>query len=128
MIYFKIFTIFLATSFMMIVFYGDLATVKSLLAGLCGGFVAVVAAQNSTGIKLRDMEKHLKQLEAKLTAVNSYAACCLTLLQAMCANHFFSASVFVLQTIFAVTSPVTSRFNFAFPSISPSTAHSSSVF
>ena len=67
MIYFRIFTIFLAISFMLIVFYGDLATVKSLLAGLCGGFVAVVAAQNSTGIKLKDMEKHLKQLEAKLT-------------------------------------------------------------
>ena len=67
MIYFRIFTIFLATSFMLIVFYGDLATVKSLLAGLCGGFVAVVAAQNSTGTKLKDMEKHLKQLEAKLT-------------------------------------------------------------
>ena len=67
MIYFRIFTIFLAISFMLIVFYGDLATVKSLLAGLCGGFVAVVAAQNSTGIKLKDMEKHLKQLDAKLT-------------------------------------------------------------
>lgn len=67
MIYFRIFTIFLAISFMLIVFYGDLATVKSLLAGLCGGFVAVVAAQNGTGIKLKDMEKHLKQLEAKLT-------------------------------------------------------------
>ena len=67
MIYFRIFTIFLAASFMLIVFYGDLATVKSLLAGLCGGFVAVVAAQNSTGIKLKDMEKHLRQLEAKLT-------------------------------------------------------------
>ena len=67
MIYFRIFTIFLAISFMLIVFHGDLATVKSLLAGLCGGFVAVVAAQNSTGIKLKDMEKHLKQLEAKLT-------------------------------------------------------------
>ncbi len=52
---------------MWIVFYGDLATVQSLLAGLCGGFVAVVAAQNSTGTKLKDMEKHLKQLEAKLT-------------------------------------------------------------
>ena len=52
---------------MLIVFYGDLATVQSLLAGLCGGFVAVVAAQNSTGTKLKDMEKHLKQLEAKLT-------------------------------------------------------------
>ena len=67
MIYFRIFTIFLAISFMLIVFYGDLATVKSLLAGLCGGFVAVVAAQNGTGIRLKDMEKHLKQLEAKLT-------------------------------------------------------------
>ena len=67
MIYFRIFTIFSATSFMLIVFYGDLATVQSLLAGLCGGFVAVVAAQNSTGTKLKDMEKHLKQLEAKLT-------------------------------------------------------------
>ena len=67
MVYFRIFTIFLAISFMLTVFYGDLATVKSLLAGLCGGFVAVVAAQNSTGIKLKDMEKHLKQLDAKLT-------------------------------------------------------------
>ena len=67
MIYFRIFTIVLAISFMLTVFYGDLATVKSLLAGLCGGFVAVVAAQNSTGIKVKDMEKHLKQLEAKLT-------------------------------------------------------------
>ena len=67
MIYFRIFTIFLATSFMLIVFYGDLTTVKSLLAGLCGGFVAVVAAQNSTGVKLKDMEKQLNQLEAKLT-------------------------------------------------------------
>ncbi len=67
MIYFRIFTIFLAISFMLIVFYGDLSTVRSLLAGLCGGFVAVVAAENSTGIKLKDMEKHLKQLEAKLT-------------------------------------------------------------
>ena len=67
MIYLRIFTIFLATSFMLIVFYGDLATVKSLLAGLCGGLVAVVAAQNSTGIKLKDMENHLNQLEAKLT-------------------------------------------------------------
>ena len=66
MVYFRIFTIFLAISFMLIVFYGDLATVKSLLAGLCGGFVAVVAAQNSTGIKLKDMETHLKQLEATL--------------------------------------------------------------
>ena len=67
MIYFRIFTIVLAISFMLTVFYGDLATVKSLLAGLCGGFVAVVAAQNSTGIKLKYMEKHLKQLDAKLT-------------------------------------------------------------
>ena len=67
MVYFRIFTIFIAASFMLIVFYGDLATVKSLLAGLCGGFVAVVAAQNSTGTKLSDMEKHLKRLEAKLT-------------------------------------------------------------
>ena len=52
---------------MFIVFFGDITTVRSLLAGLCGGFVAVVAAQNSTGTKLKDMEKHLKQLEAKLT-------------------------------------------------------------
>ena len=67
MIYIRIFTIVLATSFMLIVFYGDLPTVRSLLAGLCGGFVAVVAAQNSIGSKLEDMEKHLKQLEAKVT-------------------------------------------------------------
>ena len=50
MIYFRIFTILLATAFMLIVFYGDLSTVTSLLAGLCGGFVAVVAAQNNASL------------------------------------------------------------------------------
>ena len=52
---------------MSIVFYGDLATVKSLLASLCGGFVAAVTAHDSTSTKLKDMERNLKQLEAKLT-------------------------------------------------------------
>ena len=51
---------------MLIVFYGDLATVQSLLAGLCGGFVAVVAAQNSTGTKLKDMEKTLKAVGSQV--------------------------------------------------------------
>ena len=67
MVYFRIFTILLATSPMVVVFYGYLATVASLLAGLCGGFVAVVAAQNNAGSKLKTAEKRLKQLEAKLT-------------------------------------------------------------
>ena len=49
MVYFRIFTILLATSPMIVVFYGYLATVASLLAGLCGGFVVVVAAQNNAG-------------------------------------------------------------------------------
>ena len=40
MVYMRLFTILLAASFMVIVFYGDLATVTALLAGLCGGFVA----------------------------------------------------------------------------------------
>jgi len=57
MIYMRLFTILLAASFMVIVFYGDLATVTSLLAGLCGGFVAVVAAQNNTIAKLKTLEK-----------------------------------------------------------------------
>ena len=66
MIYFRIFTILLATAFMLIVFYGDITTVTSMLAGLCGGFVAVVAAQNNASLRLRDVEKRLVELEAKL--------------------------------------------------------------
>ena len=64
MIYFRIFTILLATAFMLVVFYGDLATVTSLLAGLCGGFVAVVASQNNASRRLKSVEKRLEELEA----------------------------------------------------------------
>lgn len=64
MIYMRLFTILLAASFMIIVFYGDLATVMSLLAGLCGGFVAVVAAQNNTMSRLKALEKYVKELQA----------------------------------------------------------------
>ena len=66
MIYFRIFTILLATAFMLVVFYGDLSTVTSLLAGLCGGFVAVVAAQNNVSRRLKAVEKRIEELEAKL--------------------------------------------------------------
>ena len=66
MVYFRIFTILLATAFMLVVFYGDLETVTSLLAGLCGGFVAVVAAQNNASLRLKAVEKRLEVLEAKL--------------------------------------------------------------
>ena len=64
MVYMRLFTIILAASFMIIVFYGDLATITSLLAGLCGGFVAVVAAQNSTSSKLKTLEKRVEELQA----------------------------------------------------------------
>ena len=66
MVYFRLFTILLASAFMLVVFYGDLATVTSLLAGLCGGFVAVVAAQNNASLRLKAVEKRLEELEAKL--------------------------------------------------------------
>ena len=65
MIYFRIFTILLATAFMLVVFYGDLTTVTSLLAGLCGGFVSVVAAQNNASLRLNRVERRLGELEAK---------------------------------------------------------------
>ena len=68
MIYFRIFTILLATVFMVIVFYGDMATVTSLLAGLSGGFVAVVAAQNNASSRLKRIEKRLDELELALLA------------------------------------------------------------
>ena len=51
---------------MFIVFFGDITTVRSLLAGLCGGFVAVVAAQNNANSKLKAVEKRLEELEAEL--------------------------------------------------------------
>lgn len=66
MIYLRIFVILLATAFMLIVFFGDITTVRSLLAGLCGGFVAVVAAQNNASSKLKAVEKRLEELEARL--------------------------------------------------------------
>ena len=66
MIYFRIFTILLATAFMLIVFYGNSTTVASLLAGLCGGFVAVVAAQNNASLRLKAVENRVEELEAKL--------------------------------------------------------------
>ena len=66
MIYFRIFTILLATAVMLVVFYGDLSIVTSLLAGLCGGFVAVVAAQNNAGLRLKAVEQRVEDLEAKL--------------------------------------------------------------
>ena len=64
MIYVRLFTILLAASFMIIVFYGELATVMSLLAGLCGGFVAVVAAQNNAMSRLKTLEKCVEELQA----------------------------------------------------------------
>ena len=66
MIYFRIFTILLATAFMLIVFYGDLSTVTSLLAGLCGGFVAVVAAQNNASLRLKAVETARRGLRGKV--------------------------------------------------------------
>ena len=66
MVYFKIFTLLLAAAFMLVVFYGDLSTVTSLLAGLCGGFVAVVAAQNNASLRLKGIEQRVEDLEAKL--------------------------------------------------------------
>ena len=64
MIYFRLFTILLATAFMLVVFYGDLSTVRSLLAGLCGGFVSVVAAQNNGSSRLKALEKRVQELES----------------------------------------------------------------
>lgn len=66
MVYLRIFTILLAASFMLIVFYGDLATVASLIAGLCGGFVAVIAAQNNASSRLKAIERRVEELEVKL--------------------------------------------------------------
>ena len=64
MIYFRLFTALLAAAFMLVVFYGDLATVHSLLAGLCGGFVSVVAAQNNGSSRLKALEKRVQELES----------------------------------------------------------------
>ena len=51
---------------MLVVFYGDLSIVMSLLAGLCGGFVAVVAAQNNASLRLKAVEQRVEDLEVKL--------------------------------------------------------------
>ena len=64
MIYIRLFIVLLATALMLIVFYGDLSTIRSLLAGLCGGFVSVVAAQNNASSRLKALEKRIEELEA----------------------------------------------------------------
>lgn len=66
MAYMRLFTILLAAAFMVIVFYGDVITVVSLAAGLCGGFVAVVAAQNNASTRLKTLEQRIETLEARL--------------------------------------------------------------
>ena len=66
MAYMRLFTILLAAAFMIIVFYGDVITVVSLAAGLCGGFVAVVAAQNNASTRLKTLEQRIETLEARL--------------------------------------------------------------
>ena len=67
MAYMRVFNVLLASAFMVIVFYGDVSTVASLAAGLCGGFVAVVAAQNNAGTRLKTLEQRIETLEARLT-------------------------------------------------------------
>ena len=66
MAYMRLFTILLAAAFMVIVFYGDVITVVSLAAGLCGGFVAVVAAQNNASTRLKTLEQRIETLEARV--------------------------------------------------------------
>ena len=65
MIYFRIFTILLATAFMLVVFYGDLSTVTSLLAGLCGG-LSLWWLRRITLPSIEAIEQRLEDLEAKL--------------------------------------------------------------
>ena len=67
MIYVRLFTILLAGMFMGIVFYGDLTTIKALTAGLCGGFVAVVAAHNQAGLRLTQIQKRVEEIEERLS-------------------------------------------------------------
>ena len=67
MAYINVFMILLAAAFVAIVFYGDVTTVASLAAGLCGGFVAVVAAQNNASTRLKVLEQRIETLEARLT-------------------------------------------------------------
>ena len=64
MIYFRIFTILLATAFMLVVFM--VTSRQSPLASLCGGFVAVVAAQNNASLRLKAVEQRVEDLETKL--------------------------------------------------------------
>ena len=66
MAYMRVFNVLLASAFMVIVFYGDVSTVASLAAGLCGGFVAVVAAQNNASARLKTLERRIETLEAGL--------------------------------------------------------------
>jgi len=66
MAYMRLFTILLAAAFIVFVFYGDVITVVSLAAGLCGGFVAVVAAQNNASTRLKTLEQRIETLEARL--------------------------------------------------------------
>jgi len=71
MVYVKWFSGAMGVILLLIVAYGDLETLKAFGAGICGAFVVVVVAQESTHRRVRALEEQVARLRNGNSANNS---------------------------------------------------------
>ena len=71
MVYVKWFSGAMGVILLLIVAYGDLETLKAFGAGICGAFVVVVVAQESTHRRVRALEEQVARLCNGNSANNS---------------------------------------------------------
>jgi len=70
MVYVKWFSGAMGVILLLVVAYGDLETLKAFGAGICGAFVVVVVAQESTHRRIRALEEQVANLRNGESANN----------------------------------------------------------
>ena len=70
MVYVKWFSGAMGVILLLVVAYGDLETLKAFGAGICGAFVVVVVAQESTHRRVRALEEQVASLRNGESANN----------------------------------------------------------
>ena len=70
MVYVKWFSGAMGVILLLVVAYGDLETLKAFGAGICGAFVVVVVAQESTHRRVRALEEQVASLRTGESANN----------------------------------------------------------
>ena len=70
MVYVKWFSGAMGVILLLVVAYGDLETLKAFGAGICGAFVVVVVAQESTHRRVRALEEQVASLRNGQSANN----------------------------------------------------------